>query len=407
MGRPFQETANRNTMKIQKTAYIIDAYSTGSYHEVINQGYLMMISELYNEVIYIADKSSCENIRKLLKYCNVRCENVKFQEKNIRFSHLIFCGEGVNYLLKLMKVSLLNYWYYVKTPRGTDVFYNNNLFFAILFISLFAKKNKKIFSMCHNEMELIDSTKANSSATRLLSSFFRMIFCKLHLNEIFHFILLSPKMVEYFSSFVTLNVNKKRLFSIDHAYIRPNNEVLSIYKIEDTKIKIGIPGAINKSRGLDSLKEIIQKLKNKNICIYALSDCSECIESPQFVQLNKGNGLLPFEQYNAYVCSMDAMLLLYDTKSYKLTASGAILEAIWNEKPIIALKNAYFEYLFKKFGDMGILCNTVEELCMQLEIFENRQNFRESILKAKKTLVPNSVKKQLKEILDYDGLYEI
>jgi hypothetical protein len=44
--------------------------------------------------------------------------------------------------------------------------------------------------------------------------------------------------------------------------------------------------------------------------------------------------------------------MLYDTNGYKLTASGSILEAIWNEKPIIALSNEYFKYLFDKYGEI-------------------------------------------------------
>ena len=66
-----------------KIACIIDTYSKGSYHEVINQSYLMMIAELYDKVIYIADKSSCDNLRKLLDSCNVHYDNISFKEKNI------------------------------------------------------------------------------------------------------------------------------------------------------------------------------------------------------------------------------------------------------------------------------------------------------------------------------------
>ena len=59
---------------------------------------------------------------------------------------------------------------------------------------------------------------------------------------------------------------------------------------------------------------------------------------------------------------MDCYLFLYDVDSYKYTASGAILEAIWNEKPIFALNNYYFRYMFDKYGKLGYLANTVDEL---------------------------------------------
>ena len=43
---------------MKNKAIIIDAYSRGGYHEVINQSFLMMISNLYATVTYIADESA-------------------------------------------------------------------------------------------------------------------------------------------------------------------------------------------------------------------------------------------------------------------------------------------------------------------------------------------------------------
>lgn len=379
-------------------AVIIDMYSHGSYHEVINQAYLMMISDIYEEVTYIADKSSCENLKSLLDKCGVRKNNIIFKEKHVKKYKIK--NRGIAYLVKLLTTSYLNYKYYNKAPKDSDVFYNNNLFFAILLISIFSKKDKNIFDLCHNEMELIDKSSVSSVASSILSKYLRFVFCKVKLNKIFHFILLSPDMVDYFRTFISKH-NYERIFWIDHSYIRPENKIDVKYQITDNRIKIGIPGAITSSRGLSTLKYLLANLKNQNICIYALSTCSEMIEADNFVVLNKGRGLLPFEQYNAYVQSMDVMLLLYDTDSYKLTASGAVLEAIWNEKPIIALKNAYFSYLFKKFGQMGFLCNNIDDLCLALSKLDNASKYISKIQFAKQALMPNYVKQQLLSIITH------
>ena len=379
-------------------AVIIDMYSHGSYHEVINQAYLMMISDIYEEVTYIADKSSCENLKSLLDKCGVRKNNIIFKEKHVKKYKIK--NRGIAYLVKLLTTSYLNYKYYNKAPNDSDVFYNNNLFFAILLISIFSKKDKNIFDLCHNEMELIDKSSVSSVASSILSKYLRFVFCKVKLNKIFHFILLSPDMVDYFRTFISKH-NYERIFWIDHSYIRPENKIDVKYRITDNRIKIGIPGAITSSRGLSTLKYLLANLKNQNICIYALSTCSEVIEADNFVVLNKGRGLLPFEQYNAYVQSMDVMLLLYDTDSYKLTASGAILEAIWNEKPIIALKNAYFSYLFKQFGQMGVLCDNADSLCQALSMLDNASKYISRIQFAKQALMPNYVKQQLLSIITH------
>ena len=59
---------------------------------------------------------------------------------------------------------------------------------------------------------------------------------------------------------------------------------------------------------------------------------------------------------------LDFILFLYPKDSYRLIASGAILEAISLKKPILALRNDYFNYLFKKFGDFGYLTDSIEGL---------------------------------------------
>ena len=93
------------------------------------------------------------------------------------------------------------------------------------------------------------------------------------------------------------------------------------------------------------------------------------------------------------------LLFLYDKGSYKLTASGAILEAIWNQKPIIALHNYYFDYIFEKFGDLGFLCDSIDELVNKInEIALDREiltHFSENLKNAKEALLPQNVKKQL------------
>ena len=361
----------------------------------------MMISELYEKVFYIADESSCENLRILLGKCNVKYNNIIFKEK--RFRKVNLKNKGISYLLNILRVSFWNYYYYVKSTIKCRCFYNNNLFFAIVLISLFSNKRNNIYDMCHNEMELIDSKSVYSTATSVLSKYFRFVFCKMKLSKVFHFILLSPDMVSYFNSFIS-DKNHSHMFSIDHTYIRADiGKKIELNK-DNKIINIGIPGAITKLRGLDTLKKILKEVNNKDIRIYALSYCSEDIENEHFVRLNKENHLMPFEQYSNYVKSMDLMLLIYDTDSYKLTASGAVLEAIWNEKPIIALENMYFNYLFNKFGSLGVLAADIKSLIITLNNINDRiyfDNMFEANLKnARIELLPQNTCMQLRKIIE-------
>lgn len=380
-------------------AYIIDPYSHGNYHEVINQSYIMMIASLYNHVTYIADVSSCDCLKNLMDECSFDYSNVTFIEKNFSYCHTGW--HGLDYLIKMLAVGSLDYYYYMKTPKDADVFYNNNIYVGISLISKFSfgKKNR-IFDLCHNEMENIIKNKNSSIPMRLFSCYLRYIFMKTLLPERFRFILLSSEMVIYFTRFVSLH-NRDKIVSIDHAYIRPVNKIVIRKKSNDV-IRIGIPGAITPSRGLNILKEIMNGLQNVKIKIYALSFVTGEIVGDNFMELNKTGKLMPFKEYNANVQKMDIMLFLYEKNSYKLTASGAILEAIWNEKPIIALENQYFRYLFNKFGELGILCQSIEELISvinKINDCKDLDKYLANIKFAKEQLLPSKVKLQLKKLI--------
>ena len=98
---------------------------------------------------------------------------------------------------------------------------------------------------------------------------------------------------------------------------------------------------------------------------------------------------------------MDILSLLYTAGSYKLTASGAALEAIWNEKPIFAIKNDYLEYLFEKFGPLGYLANDVTELAdvLNKQASDELTSYKQNIIRLKEFLYPSCVKCQLLNIV--------
>lgn len=383
----------------RKKAYIIDPYSHGSYHEVINQGVLMMVSDLYESVTYIAEKESIKNIKRLLELCNVSIDNVDYKPRNFT-RHSCNRLKGLIYLLQLLKVSFLDFYYYLQTTEHSDVFYNNNAHFATIFINntSFFKKNR-VYIICHNELEWINPQKRVTMAEAILGHFYSFVFNSIRINDNLKFLLLSAKMAEYFKQFVS-DINKSCIYSIDHCYIRPYIPIETTVH-HTPNISIGLPGAININRGLNQLKELILRLKNADVRIYSISNISEHLESPFFEALNKTGGLLPFDDYNKYIKQMDAMLFLYATDSYKLTASGAVLEAIWNEKPIFALRNDYFSYLFDKFGPLGVLCDDVAQLSVTINLLTQHklELFSGNLKKAKAELHPNRVKNQLEQLL--------
>ena len=78
------------------------------------------------------------------------------------------------------------------------------------------------------------------------------------------------------------------------------------------------------------------------------------------------NKLIPRNDFINKIAELDYILFLYPQNSYKFTASGAIFDAFLLGKPIIALQNDYFNYLFEKAGSVGFLLDNIESLKQKL-----------------------------------------
>jgi hypothetical protein len=80
------------------------------------------------------------------------------------------------------------------------------------------------------------------------------------------------------------------------------------------------------------------------------------------IKLLQKPGPLPPEELDAYINMMDFCVFLYPSNYYLFTASGSLLEALAHLKPVVALHNPYFDYVFGKMGDIGYLCGSIEEM---------------------------------------------
>jgi hypothetical protein len=80
------------------------------------------------------------------------------------------------------------------------------------------------------------------------------------------------------------------------------------------------------------------------------------------INLLQKPGPLPPEEFDAYINMMDFCVFLYPSNYYLFTASGSLLEALAHLKPVVALRNPYFDYVFSKMGNIGYLCDSVDEI---------------------------------------------
>jgi len=71
----------------------------------------------------------------------------------------------------------------------------------------------------------------------------------------------------------------------------------------------------------------------------------------------------PIEELVSELQHASYLIMPYDKGSYgKTLISGTFYDAIKYLKPIIALNTNDFRYFFDRFGDLGYLCESVDEM---------------------------------------------
>jgi hypothetical protein len=83
---------------------------------------------------------------------------------------------------------------------------------------------------------------------------------------------------------------------------------------------------------------------------------------PAAVNVPSANSPLSREEFECYAAMVDYAVFFYPADSYRLTASGAFFDALAFAKPLIAIRNPFFEHYFSRFGDIGYLCDDYAEV---------------------------------------------
>jgi hypothetical protein len=71
-------------------------------------------------------------------------------------------------------------------------------------------------------------------------------------------------------------------------------------------------------------------------------------------------------EYDRLLDESDFIVLLYPSNTYRYTASGVFFDVLRSNKPIIGLNNPAFAYYRRRFGELGYIYDSFEELCTQM-----------------------------------------
>ena len=180
-----------------------------------------------------------------------------------------------------------------------------------------------------------------------------------------HFIILGDRALQTLKHYISPEL-ADRFESIDHPVIG-ETRLPEQPDSQSRKLRVGTVGILNGHKGSDLYLELLDKMNDSRdkVEFYAVGHI-QCDPRP-FVNMGVRlpenlNEPVPTGEFLRKVSKLDFLLYFYTDDKYKLTASGALLDAIRMRKPIIALRNDYFEYIFNKYGPLGYLVDSVDEM---------------------------------------------
>ena len=165
----------------------------------------------------------------------------------------------------------------------------------------------------------------------------------------------------------------KNSFVISHP-LTINPEIITNNKIKTDKIRIGFLGNANIEKGIDHFLSAAKAVKKKypdNFEFIIIGKVFKQMKNLEILDMPPYLEKLDRNEYVKLASSLDYACLPYQNDHYTLSPSGSLLDAISLKIPLIATRFGVVEWLFGKYGQLGILIKDAnclgEELCKAIE----------------------------------------
>lgn len=368
----------------------INSYANKDHHEQFNTILLLALSSFFEVKIYSGIEAK-NNMHKIL-------EKNGFERNfnNIKSTNL-FILKGTSkwtVFFRYILGTLYNIYILLSSNKNDILIYNFNNSLSLYFLNklnFFLKR--KILIFCHGEMELLINNEGGFLA-KLLRWNLRYFFLKKR-NINISFCVLGDRVIENLKLIIGENI--KCFYSIDHPYFFNKKTDKNINNNKNI-VSFATIGELNIFKGLYSYINLLEKvnIKDKSFSIIGnTTDHIEELEKKNIIIKGK-NHYLDRKEFENLISNIDYALYFYSSNKYKLTASGAIFDAINARKPIIALENDYFRYLFQKYGNIGYLCKDIDEMA---EVINNIKKEKKTIFNFDNYINQLSIDSFIKKIL--------
>lgn len=336
---------------------IIETQMQGVSHYQINKAIIEIFSK-NNEFIFWGDQSQINMLKEDIGL--PVSNNILVQQYAKKWQLPFYILYHFFYILKILL-----------TSKKNDKIIFTSLFpvthFLIKPFFIFSKSNKYI--VLHGELKQID----------VYANFFLKILGKFLKKALLFktprtkYIILGEFIKNAILEKKWLNINE--IICLEHPY----DFSLKIEKQNNNNfIKIVSIGAASVNKGVHHFFNLAAKNKNPILKFYLVGAVLDNKLTPflnNFVSYSK-DIFLTNEEYNKELSNASLAIFFLDEKEYKYTASAAFLDTVKYKIPIFAVKNNLFSYYFSKYGELGILFESENDL-EKFVLEENIKNILE------------------------------
>ncbi len=397
-----------------KKAILVDSFSNYSLHQMYNASLAAVLDKVFESIDYYVGLDQKKAIEFHLRNCGKELlPNVKFRNIYVPSGESRFC-----LIMRYLIGATINLFLLVFSDRRRVIILNNNNPFSLIpykVVNFFIRRI--VFIVSHGELEFMRSETVGfrlNAFYRFLGWLLRIGFRIFPTSKYFFYIVNGDSIKQNLLNYRF--IREEQVIVIDHPYLFSDKPIFEINDCDDKRvIRAGSLGVFSKPKGALNLLELSKRFAlNERITFHVVGGISRLqINTDDFPNVTFHSGERNFidgDEYLKLVSTLDYVLFFYPDTMYKLTASGAIFDAINLNKPIIALSNDYFSYLFEKHPGIGILCSSLDQMTSEIGKLLNGDNnvrlYVSGIRETKHHHSVDNVSKQLSSNLRSLGLLE-
>lgn len=338
--------------------YIVDKLVLGYNHVMFNAAISMMIARIFkkNDVLFIAESTHVKHVSSN----NAGIDNLSYRS----FEEAPLPESKVKKILPWIRKKIGDLLFikrlYLETKDSAQLVFFTCLSTTSLYYAGYKFRNKKVkvVFVLHGEVEFIFKKDAGV-INRIKGRIYRAMLEKMGANGkcIALNAIVSAKLLE--RNIITAD----KIITIEHPIVE---RTILPHALNHDKLIFGHIGSAMKKKNSGlffSLANFFHSAENVGFHLVGKVDQDLLQDLNDNVSvLSENNISISQSEYENYIHELDYAVFTFDDNNYVLRVSGALMDAVLYQKPIIALKQEYISYLFETGGNIGFLCEDIDEM---------------------------------------------